>query len=707
MKKRWILCVLSLFLLGLISCTGRGNRPEPGTTAGGTGDGTATSEEDTDARIVTQLRVVYGSGATETEKNAAKTLRAALKDALGEAPELTNDSRGREAGVYEILVGNTNRAESNAARDAVRGTRYLVELGEDYAVLYASNVTCLDAAVEHFLAVGVTEAGVRSFSEARRTVSDPLPALSLVRGGSLQYEILYSRMLTSAAMSGAVRSLVTTVNETAGVNAGAESAGGTLPEGRVILIGSVGDSAAAQRFYDSLKPNEYGIVSDGSRICLLGKTDHTLRLCMEQFSRLFRNSLELGEDGNWDVSLVYGEPLCYTYDAYAVDYPLYPGKDLTWLDCADDTLLCLADNADADAYEAYLETLSGAGYAPVQSRTVGKNRFATLADADTVLVVNYLDADSSVRVFSSARGDTALPTENPVDAAVRVTESRLSVLALNYAVQNVKVGNNGLAFVFTLEDGSYLIYDGGNEADADALYAYLEANNRRTDGKIVIAAWVLTHSHSDHYGCFHRFASDYGKRVSLESLITSPVSMYRWKGEADDSYLSENLESDVRRFSGTRRIVTPHMGQCYAVGNAAVEILMTSEDVFPYRLEYGNEGCMVTRVTLEGCSVLMMGDCENTPSAKLISFYGDALKSDVLQVPHHGNSGGSEKLYRLVDPHTAIFPTSAVSFEKYTAPGWRDGSNYLLVQEIAAVARHAGETWSLPLGVLAGREEDV
>lgn len=710
MKKLSVCALLLTVLLCLLAAcqipSAGGNTSTSERTADATESAPATSEEPT-GTLVTKVRVVYSASATEPEKAAAKRLRTAL-EACTET-ELVTDTRSGLAEVYEIAVGDTNRPQSASALEGVTGTRYVSEVGPSGAVLQASNDTCLDSAVTFLLTRYGTDAGLRVPQATERTVSEPLPALALVRNGVMRYRLLYDRSLTSSVMTGAVRTLATSMSDATGLRVGTESAGTNLPPEPLLLVGSAGDSEVTKAFYNSLAPNEYGIVADGDRICLLGKTDHSLRLCMEQFGRLFRYSLEQNADGGWDVSLLYDAPLRYTYNAYAADYPLYTDGALAWVDCANDTLECIASGTTEAAYATYIGRLMDAGYAVNQSEQVGSNRFATLTDGKTVLVVNYLAADSSVRIFSTPKNQAVLPTENPVLGNGQVTDSTLTVLALDYQAQWdngwVKVGNNGLSFVFTLTDGSYLIYDGGHAVDAGTLYDFLSANNHRRDGKIVIAAWVLTHSHSDHYGCFKQFASDYGREVLLESVIVSPVSMYRWLDSADDAYLAEGMESDIRRFSGTRRIVMPHMGQRLAVGNATVEILLTSEDVSPYRLEYGNEGCMVTRVTLDGSSVLMMGDCENSPSSKLMDFWGENLYSDILQVPHHGNSGGSEKLYRLVNPTVAIFPTSAVSYEKYTAKGWKDGSGHLLVNGIAKRSYHAGETFTLIMKNLTERQK--
>ena len=43
--------------------------------------------------------------------------------------------------------------------------------------------------------------------------------------------------------------------------------------------------------------------------------------------------------------------------------------------------------------------------------------------------------------------------------------------------------------------------------------------------------------------------------------------------------------------------------------------------------------------------------------------YGDLLQSDVVQVNHHGYSGGTNELYDLCDPSYALWTTSQAAFD--------------------------------------------
>lgn len=52
-------------------------------------------------------------------------------------------------------------------------------------------------------------------------------------------------------------------------------------------------------------------------------------------------------------------------------------------------------------------------------------------------------------------------------------------------------------------------------------------------------------------------------------------------------------------------------------------------------------------------SFLFTADICPKTSDNLADYYGEKLKSDILQIPHHGQSG-SETLFRVVSPDIAV-----------------------------------------------------
>ena len=315
----------------------------------------------------------------------------------------------------------------------------------------------------------------------------------------------------------------------------------------------------------------------------------------------------------------------------------------------------IATNASIDTLSAKLS-----GYTSVVSNEIGENVYRAYTNEQYMI---YLYAvNGTTRVIASRIEDARLP-ENFVEQSVSGTvDPKLAVLNMDY--ENQPAQDNGMGLIFTLADGSYLIYDGGyNANDAVKLYNYLTANNQRADGKLVIDGWFITHGHDDHYGAPAQFMTLYNDKVTVNGFYYNPVI----NAEERDPLVTLGNEL-VKNFEGSR-LYTVHTGMKLYFQNMQVEILYTHEDHQPNELTTLNDASVVSRVNVSGGkSVLVTGDIQDMatykPSEMLVNVYGDSLKSDILQVPHHGDSGGTEALYQAIRPSHAVYCTSNTKFEK-------------------------------------------
>ena len=58
----------------------------------------------------------------------------------------------------------------------------------------------------------------------------------------------------------------------------------------------------------------------------------------------------------------------------------------------------------------------------------------------------------------------------------------------------------------------------------------------------------------------------------------------------------------------------------------------------------------------------MLGDCQNEACKRIADRYGDYVKSDVLQVAHHGLIGGDKRLYQLINPEICFWAVPETRF---------------------------------------------
>lgn len=226
--------------------------------------------------------------------------------------------------------------------------------------------------------------------------------------------------------------------------------------------------------------------------------------------------------------------------------------------------------------------------------------------------------------------------------------------------------NCGMSYVIKLCDSSFFIIDGGyfSEGECDRLYKFL---CERSNDKIIISGWFFSHAHEDHFGCFMNFAEQYSSCVKVENLYYNFPNMYipecrNWK--KTDIASTERFYEIVNEYLPNVPHIKLHSGQKFNVRNAEIEVLATHEDLYPNKFKNFNDTSTVIRIKVNGKSILFLGDTGDEMSKNLIHTYGENLRSDIVQVAHHGFNGAKKKVYKLVDAVTVLWPTADYCFDK-------------------------------------------
>ena len=179
----------------------------------------------------------------------------------------------------------------------------------------------------------------------------------------------------------------------------------------------------------------------------------------------------------------------------------------------------ILDRQTKDDFDALVFALASKNMILAQRHTIGNNEFATLRSTEGEVAISYFDYNRTVCLVTDdfSEGRVAPPlAPSPYE---KLTTPKLAFIGLDYT--DPEREGTGMSFVMTLADGSYIVYDGGFRIDAPILLDYLEKNNVRSE-KPRIAAWVLTHSHGDHYLAMCEFADHYADRVTVEHFLLTP-----------------------------------------------------------------------------------------------------------------------------------------------------------------------------------------
>ena len=312
---------------------------------------------------------------------------------------------------------------------------------------------------------------------------------------------------------------------------------------------------------------------------------------------------------------------------------------------------------DFDAYYNALLT----DFTVYDEKCVQSNRFATLVTDTHTLHVCFYPTIGEMRVIYGVRGWLP-PKEAPVcEESLPLTLTQMGLIV-----------NSGLSLVVTLADGRFLLIDGGKEAndghqDRKNLWEFLSEHKPPHHEKPIIAAWLISHSHTDHINLCQEFLKEYGDRVELQlfgynfpdfekGILTGSdgVSELHWQ-----TTTKELLDE---RFPNTTRY-TMHTGEKLLLPGCEVDVLLTWEDFWPQEMPSANHSSFILRLTFDtGKTVLIPADAWKPTTALALSIWGDALKSDVLQVVHHGLSGGNINFYKAVAPEVLLWPTPEIRF---------------------------------------------
>ena len=222
------------------------------------------------------------------------------------------------------------------------------------------------------------------------------------------------------------------------------------------------------------------------------------------------------------------------------------------------------------------------------------------------------------------------------------------------------VSENGQCDIFRLNDGRFIVFDGGGEPESsDIIYDKLVELNV-LDGKPVIAAWIFTHHHGDHTGTYtSRFSSMYKNKVTIEKFIYSfPTDGYYAVDETLNWNKGEKSWNSFRSATKGADHITPFAGDVWYFGDLKMTCLYTQAEMLPDTFEFYNDSSSVYMFEIGGQKIFITGDASQNVCNILVDMYPNYLKCDILQFPHHGHYGATMEFADATDPWVVLIPAS-------------------------------------------------
>lgn len=337
----------------------------------------------------------------------------------------------------------------------------------------------------------------------------------------------------------------------------------------------------------------------------------------------------------------------------------YAAADMEYV-CDDGSILYTFNGKTEEDYTAACAYYTDQGFRIYSSIRQGDNPATTFVGQSVMAHVYRTAHKDELNIVLS---DTAADTLPP--AAPDVTDGEFVC-----SVTQVQDTQNfiGMGYVIQLKDGSFIIYDGSYANQASKILGTVRRLHKG-EGKPIIRAWLLTHSHNDHYPAFEFIANkkSYRDQLIVEHVIVSPLNDANFSlNDIEEFYLSTKFYEDASLLGA--KVVFAHTGMNFTFCNLDMEILYAPESVYKYSGDKGNfnSTSIVSRLYGENYSALFTGDVSNTGVDFIMNAYadGDYLQSDMCQVSHHGVEGSYIlPLYDEVKAPILFYPASYALYD--------------------------------------------
>ena len=204
------------------------------------------------------------------------------------------------------------------------------------------------------------------------------------------------------------------------------------------------------------------------------------------------------------------------------------------------------------------------------------------------------------------------------------------------------------SYVIKTENDSVIVIDGGNTGDASYLRGFLAALGNK------VGHWFITHPHSDHTDAFIEIIKSPAD-LQIENILGSmPEEKWIEKYEPTDLHTIKNLNKALKESNREMCELVP--GQLIEVDGIRIEILSTVNPEITQNAI--NNSSLVMKITDDCKSVLFLSDLGLQAGNKFLKGpFAKKLKSDYVQMAHHGQNGVSRKFYKKVDADYALWPT--------------------------------------------------
>lgn len=209
-----------------------------------------------------------------------------------------------------------------------------------------------------------------------------------------------------------------------------------------------------------------------------------------------------------------------------------------------------------------------------------------------------------------------------------------------------------------------VIIDGGLREDSENLQNKIKECGNKVD------VWFLTHPHMDHVQAFLDIVENTDIQIDKVYATFNDLDWYR-QYETSRIEEIEDFFNVIESEKIKDKVEQVQLNQKIDIDNVSCEILgVKNPEITTNPI---NNSSMVIKMKINDKTLLFLGDTGKESGEKLLKNQGDRLKSDIVQMAHHGQSGADENVYIKISPKICLWPTPKWLWDNDPGTGYNTG----------------------------------
>lgn len=209
-------------------------------------------------------------------------------------------------------------------------------------------------------------------------------------------------------------------------------------------------------------------------------------------------------------------------------------------------------------------------------------------------------------------------------------------------------GEAQMGYFIKTDDGKVMVIDGGISSSSKIIEQYLLQLGDE------VSVWIITHPHKDHAGAILEIINN--KNIKINKIVHASLDN-DWVQAYEENALTFVSLYNERLTDANIEKVEPLTGDQITLGEGVVMTVLGAVNP-QIKINAVNNSSLVFKISSKSKSVLFLGDLGKLGGESLINTIDRSLlKSDYVQMSHHGQAGVNKAFYTLVDADYSLWPT--------------------------------------------------